>query len=78
MSTIIYYASDENMGDTPSEDCAKFRAWADAQLKAEYPHYDIDVRDEQSTVTAWTDDIDREDEISDYCSRLWDNCPWNF
>jgi len=75
---ITYYADNNSMGDTSGTDCDKFREWAQGQLEAEYPTHDVTVTDEQSLQTAYTDDIDNEDEIIDFCSSLWDNCPWNW
>lgn len=74
---IINYSTDNNsMGDTSDQNCDKFREWAKEELEREYPDYDITVSDEQKNL--YTDDIDNEDEIIDFCSRLWDNCPWDW
>ena len=75
---ITYYAADENMGDTSAKACDQFRAWAFDQLTEEYPEHIINVCTELSLVTAKTDDFDREEEIQDFCSRLWDSCPWDW
>ena len=75
---IIYYADNGSMGDTSVVDCNKFREWAQAELEERYPEHDITVSAEQSLQTCYTDDLGNEDEINDFCSRLWDNCPWGF
>jgi len=75
---ITYYADNNSMGDTSATDCDKFREWAQDELEKEYPNHDIAVTDEQSLQTAYTDDLDNEEEIKDFCSRLWDNCPWDW
>ena len=75
---ITYYASNDSMGDTSERDCELFRAWAAKEIKAEYPEHNVTVSGEQSLVTAETDDDRNEDEIIDFCSRLWDSCPWDW
>jgi hypothetical protein len=78
MPTIRYYAADETMGDTPEAQCALYRTWAQHQLEAAYPNYEIEVSAEPSLQTCWTDDSDHEDEIRDFCAALWDDCPWEW
>ena len=75
---IIYYADNGSMGDTGAQDCEKFRNWALAELQSEYPGYDITVSEDQSMQTAYTDDVDNEESIIDFCSRLWDRCQWGW
>lgn len=75
---ITYYASNDSMGDTSPEACQQFRDWAKVQLIKEYPNYLIEVSAEPSLSTAATDDFDNEDEIKEFCHRLWDNCPWDW
>lgn len=75
---ITYFADDCSMGDTSAEDCAKFRAWAKAEIKAAYPDHDVAVSDKPSILHVATDDFDHHEEIEDFCSRLWDRCPWDF
>ncbi len=74
---IIYYADNGSMGDTSATDCDKFREWAQTELEAKFPNHDITVTDEQTLQTAYTDDIDNEEDIKEFCSSLWDNCPWD-
>lgn len=78
MNTITYHAATSTMGDTTEFQATNFREWAKEQLTAKFPAYDIDVSSEESLVTAYTDDEDARDEIIDYCSRLWDSCPWDW
>lgn len=78
MTTITYYADNGSMGDTSDQHCDKYREWAEQELKREYPTHVIEVTQEQATVTAYTDDLDNEKEIIDFCSRLWDNCSWDW
>ena len=75
---IEYYASSANMGDTPEHECERFRIWAEEELQKEFPEYDVDVINEDRLSNCWTDDIDREEEIENFCSYLWDSCPWDF
>lgn len=75
---ITYYADDCSMGNTSSTDCDKFREWAEKELEKEYPEYEITVTDEENLQTSWTDNLEDEEGINDFCSRLWDNCPWNW
>lgn len=75
---ITYYAANETMGETPSQQCEAYRAWALAQLRAEYPTHEVSVLDAPSIEQSVTDDEDRLDEIADFCSRLWDRCPWDW
>lgn len=75
---ITYYAADVNMGDTPAKECDQFRVWAKQQLESEFPGHDITVSEDNSLNTCNTDDIDNEEQIADFCSRLWDRCPWDF
>ena len=78
MFEITYYADNDSMGDTSATDCDKFREWAQNELETEYPAHEITVTDENSLQTACTDDSENEDKINDFCSRLWDNCPWDW
>jgi len=76
---ITYFASIENMGDNVTEaDAYGYREWALAELSAKYPEAEIEVSDEQNLIQASCDDDSREDEIGDFCSRLWDRCPWSW
>lgn len=78
MKKIIYYAADSSMGNTNEHDCSEYRSWATRQLVAEYPDYDIEVKDEESLVVAWTNDEENRGGIIEFCSRLWDSCPWDW
>ena len=78
MSTITYYAANDTMGDTSDTDCDAYREWAEAEIRAEFPDHSVEVSTDQSLKNAWTDDFDREDEILDFCHRLWDRCPWDW
>lgn len=75
---ITYFADNNSMGDTSAEDCNAYRAWAKAQLAAEYPTYNVAVSDKPSLNTVTTDDDYRRDEIEQFCSNLWDRCPWDW
>jgi hypothetical protein len=75
---IIYYAANTTMGDTPDADCEKFRDWALEQLEKEYPNHEISISSDEGMNNYWTDDYSNEDEIADFCSRLWDRCPWDW
>lgn len=76
--TITYFANDNDMGETHPDDCDKYRAWAKEALQDKFPNHTIEVSADLSTRTSWTDDSDNEDEISDFCHRLWDLCPWDW
>jgi len=78
MATITYYADNGSMGDTSEHDCDKYREWAQRELERKYPSHKIEVTQEQATVTARTDDLENEEEILDFCARLWDSCPWDW
>ena len=78
MALIRYCAADDTMGDTPPAACAAYRAWAQGQLEAAYPGYAIEVVAEPAMRQCWTDDIDNEEEIADFCARLWDTCAWDW
>ena len=84
---ITYYANNDTMGDTAPEDCDRFRAWAEDELRTEYPNDEIIVTSEQhmgaveinptDEAEAEADDyFDRERGIEDFCSRLWDRMEW--
>lgn len=73
---ITYFADDASMGDTSADDCEKFREWAERELMATYPDYDITVSNKPSLNEAVTDDDVNEDEIVEFCHQLWDRCPW--
>jgi len=77
MNTIIYYAASGSMGDISNQDCNNYRDWAMSQLDREYPDYQITVSSELSLEIVYTDDEKNRDQIIDFCSRLWDNCPWD-
>ena len=75
---IIYYADNGSMGDTSDNQCDLYREWAEKELKAEYPNYDITVTTDDNMATAWTDDEENRDEIIEFCSNLWSDCPWDW
>ena len=75
---IRYYADDSTMGDTTSEHCGLYREWALSQIEAEFPDHDVEVLNEPSTQNCWTNDYDNEEEIRDFCNRLWESCDWDF
>ena len=75
---ITYFASDDTMGDTSPEDCAAYRRWAQAELEAAYPEATVEVTAETAVRGAWTDAIEREEEIEEFCARLWERCPWTW
>lgn len=81
MKKITYYASNDTMGDTSGENCELFREWAAKQLEAKYPEYKIVVLDENTTGSSsavyGVEDYEKISEITDFCSRLWDSCPWD-
>ena len=78
MSKITYYAANDTMGDTSDRDCNAYRAWALEELRNEYPEHDVSVESEPSLQQVRTDDDERSEEIAEFCSRLWDRCPWNW
>jgi len=78
---ITYYANIDSMGDTSEAQAEKFREWARAEIARAYPDADVNVTDEQSLQTASVycgDDYEQEEEALDFCSRLWDRCPWDW
>ena len=80
---ITYYASNTSMGDTPDDDCNKYRAWAAEQLQAEFPDAEIEVLDKDSLYTFVSIDGDDPDgaiynQVMDIVPYLWDKCPWDF
>jgi len=75
---IEYYASNDTMGDTTPENCDKFRKWAQNEIQSAYPDYDVVTLDTPSLETAYTDDNDNESEIVEFCSQIWDSCPWDW
>lgn len=78
MKSITYFASDENMGDTSPEDCALYRDWARSELRKEYPDHRIEVSDDPSLQQVTTDDEDNQEEIEEFCYRLWERCTWDW
>ena len=76
---ITYFASIENMGDNVTDaDADGYRNWAFDQLSAEYPDAEIEVSDEQNLKSFSCDDDSLEDQVGEFCSRLWDRCPWTW
>lgn len=78
MMKIKYYAEDSSMGDTSGKNCKLYREWALSVIQENFPDYDVEVLNEPSTVQTWTNDHEKEEEIADFCHRLWDSCPWDF
>ena len=81
---ITYHADDTSLGDTSSADCANFRAWARDQIADKFPdHYaEVDGRDHYSEVTfsevrADEEEEEEQNEIAEFCSNLWESCPWD-
>ena len=69
---IIYYASNDSMGDDMiDQDCADYRSWAESEITSRYPDHDVSVSAKTSHETVYTDDYEREDEINLFCSELW-------
>ena len=75
---IRYYAPDDTMGDNSSEACMAYRRWAREELMRAYPQHHVAVVDAPSLDECWTSDEDAREEIQDFCSRLWDRCPWDW
>lgn len=75
---ITYFADNGSMGDNSDADCDKFREWAEEQLQAAYPEHKIEVSDKPSLRQFSTNDYEREEEIGEFCSRLWERCPWDW
>jgi hypothetical protein len=76
---IQYYAASSTMGDTPESDCNAYREWAKAEIEAEYKDAQVQVLNEENlNVSAWTDEDEHQEEVNEFCSRLWDCCPWNW
>lgn len=77
MSAITYYSATENMGDDVTEsDAEQYRAWAKAEIEAEYPEAEVTVSKSQSLRSVDADDD--LDGVEDFCKSLWDNCPWSW
>lgn len=76
---IIYYAYTGNMGDTPEDWADAYRKWAKSQIEQEYPDAEVDVLNEDSVNQVYVnaESYQEEDEITDFVSRLWDNCSWS-
>ena len=74
---IIFYASDDSMGNSTPEQCEGFREWAQRELENRFPDHNIDVSSERQPWTVFTDDMDDEQMINEYCSNLWDRYPGN-
>ena len=76
---IMYFACDATMGDLPPDACMAYRHWARETLQHVYPHHQITVVDDVPSLDAcWTNDEAALEEIQDFCSRLWDMCPWDW
>jgi len=76
---ITYFAPIENMGDNVTEsDAEGYRGWALSELAKEFPEAEIEVSDEQSIKTTHCTDENRQEEAEEFCSRLWDRCPWSW
>lgn len=73
---ITFYAYDGDMGETDSEDCNRFRAYAKSKLREEYPDAKIIIKNEMHTSEIETDaEPWVTDEIVDFANRLWEQ--WN-
>ena len=75
---ITYFASTYNMGDIPETDADGYREWALCELSQEFPLAEIEVSDEQRLISFSCSDESHEDEVGEFCSRLWDRCPWGW
>lgn len=82
---IVYAAADENMGDCTPADCDAYRAWAKAEIEAEYPNAEIEVTDDHTSNSRVivSGEYSREHEelqgeTYEFMSRLWDRCPWDW
>ena len=78
MAYIKYYADNSSMGDTSDADCDAFRVWAMVQIRVTYPEHKVSVHAVPSLNVCSTNDEERECDIMDFCSRLWDRCPWDW
>jgi hypothetical protein len=76
---IQYYAASSTMGDTPESDCNAYRDWAKAEIEAAYKDAQVEVLNEENLdVSARTDEDEQQEEVNEFCYRLWDRCPWNW
>ena len=81
---IIYRAATCNMGDTTEQDGDKYRAWAESEIRKEYPDATIEVRDEDGRSLVYPDYsrsfAESDDEAlaaEEFLCELWDRCPWS-
>ena len=82
--TIIYYASNDTMGETSADDCDRFREWAREQITEEYPDAEVEVSSRESSAMRevdilWGDDdpdFAIEEQIIDFCHNLWGKMEW--
>ena len=77
MAYIRYSANINDMGETNNEEYEYFVGWAKDQITDRYPEHCLEIETGLMAATAETDDMDNEEEIIDFCSHLWDSCPWN-
>ena len=75
---IEYLACNQDMGDLTDKECDLYRAWALRQIESRYPTHIVSVTDRTGIVSTITDDEENREDIVDFCSRLWDACPWDF
>ena len=76
--TILYRAATRNMGETSEQDAAKYRAWACAEIKAEYPDAaQVEVLNEDRVSTVYAEEDYYKYQILEFLSELWDRCPWS-
>lgn len=73
VTKITYAANNGSMGDMTDAECEAYRAWAEQEIRAEYPNAEvaIDSSDCAKTLVS-ADDYDDEQEALDFVSRLWD------
>ena len=83
ITKIVYCVADCNMGETSGTDCRDYRAWADAELKKEYPDACISVYNSERSNACSSDLADfykmdsEENKCLEFMAELWDRCPWS-
>ena len=73
VTKIVYAANNGSMGDMSVAECDAYRAWAEQEIRTEYPNADVAVDSSdcaQTSVVAG--DYDDEQDALEFLSRLWD------
>jgi hypothetical protein len=76
-----------NMGDATEADAAGYREWIAKELEAEYPGVELELNEEDSTLSVvvefdeeddWQEARYHQEDVQHFCESAWERCNWEW